>query len=392
MTDNETIVAAIKEAKNSGVDRVLIPKRTPKGSEEWIIQDTIYIPSDIELLLDGAVLKLAPNTFINMFVNENVRLSGERTPENRQKNIVIRGRENAVIDGGGYNGLSEKNSEKDGLPHISKNTPILFVNCSGIVMENIKIQNQRWWGITNIFVSDSVFRSLSFKSDFSSIDENGVVHPDVLPKDYASIAVKNSDGIDLRVGCHDILIENISGFTEDDSVALTALGDRERALGYLVSGESTDIRCVAIRNVCTQSVCSNVRLLNDCGNKLYDIAVDGVVSLPLAEYGRRTSYAVRIGDTAYCNKDNESVLGDTKGISIRNVVSSAVYAVSLCKGLTDSVIENVTVFGDGCAFGVARDRYVHAEVRNVTLQNVLLAEEGSCVTKAEELLGELVIL
>jgi hypothetical protein len=39
---------------------------------------------------------------------------------------------------------------------------------------------------------------------------------------YGDVLVKNSDGIDLRQGYHHITIENITVFTQDDAVALTA--------------------------------------------------------------------------------------------------------------------------------------------------------------------------
>lgn len=56
------------------------------------------------------------------------------------------------------------------------------------------------------------------------------------------------DGIDLRMGCHDFEIENITGRTGDDTIALTAIaGVMETAA--IVDGRSGDIRNVKIRNV-----------------------------------------------------------------------------------------------------------------------------------------------
>ena len=113
----------------------------------------------------------------------------------------------------------------------------------------------------------------------------------------AEVLVKNADGIDLRQGCHDILIENITGFTEDDSVALTALNGRiEKAFG--VEGLSSDLCRVEIRNIRTASFCTNVRLLNQGDIALHDILVDGVYDVGAeSPYMDRGRYAVRVGDT-----------------------------------------------------------------------------------------------
>ena len=198
-------------------------------------------------------------------------------------------------------------------------------------------------------------------------------HPDEIPRKYSEIYVKNADGIDLRIGCHNVLIENITGFTEDDTIALTALGGFERRLGYVVEGESCDIHDVKIRNVASDSyICSVVRLLNDEGNKLYNIDIDGVTHVLCGKHKKKPRYVVRIGDTAYAEK--HSVLGDTHNISVRNVFSHGVYAVSLCKGLVDSEIENIVVAEDG-DYGFGGTKEGSAVVHNVRFENFILLSE-----------------
>jgi polygalacturonase len=342
----------------------------------WIIDEAIELPSDIEILIDGAHLRLADGVFCNMFT---VNSPERNTAADSAKNIILRGKNNALLDGGNYNGLSEKNCHEDGRPHISKNTMLLIFNAENILVENLRIINQRWWAITNIFVSNSVYRNISFNADISRIDENGVHYPDELPRNYKETYVKNADGIDLRIGCHDMLIENISGTTEDDSVALTALGGFERRLGYVVDGASHDIHDVTVKNISTNAyTCANVRLLNDNGNKLYNVLIDGVTSLhPRSEY--RSNSAVRIGDKAYA--DTDSKLGDTHHITVRNIVSSSKYAVSICKGLSDSVIENVTVL-DGQT-GISAFSKTSATLKNCRIENILTLSDDSVAINTE---------
>lgn len=363
-TDAAQIQNAIVEAKKSGTNRVRIPRHNDRtGADIWNIDRTVFLPDDIELLIDNAHLRLADGVFCNMFANENLTKEISRTSAGEQKNITLRGIGNAILDGGTYNGLSEKNSLQDGRPHISVNTTLLFFNVSNLRVENLSVINQRWWGMTNIFVHDAVFRNLRFEADLSRIDSDGVHHPDEVPKTYNEIYVKNADGIDLRIGCHDVLIENITGFTEDDTVALTALGGFERKLRLIVEGQSTDIHDVKIRNVASDSYgCAVVRLLNDEGNKLYNIDVDGVTHVYSGKHTARPEFVVRIGDMNYAKK--HSTLGDTHHISIKNVYSHGKFAVGLFKGLVDAELDNIIV-ADGGSYGFGSHEGGNAVIENV---------------------------
>lgn len=369
-SDSASIQAAVALAKECGCDRVRIPRRNERtGKDRWIIEETIALPSDIELLIDDAHLILAEGKYLNMFSTG----SPERnTAADETRNVTLRGRGRAILDGGVYNGLSEKNSGRDGRPHISKNTTLLFFNTAHLTVENLSLVNQRWWAITNIFVRHATYRNIHFEADFSRVDENGVHHADEYPTAYHEVYVKNADGIDLRVGCHDFLIENISGFTEDDSIALTALGGFERDYNYFIWDGDADIHDVVIKNVATESYCANVRLLNDNGFKLYNVTVDGVRSISSPRTAKNHS-AVRVGDMVYAQA--HSVLGDTHHITVRNVISESEIAVSLCKGLVDSSIESVTVL-KGCA-GVAAFKKYEATLKNCRIEGILPLAQGS---------------
>lgn len=375
-TDAEQIQNAITEAKKSGTNRVRIPRHNDRtGADIWNIDRTVFLPDDIELLIDNAHLRLADGAFCNLFANEAITKETARTSAGEQKNITLRGIGNAILDGGTYNGLSEKNSLQDGRPHISVNTTLLFFNVSNLRVENLSVINQRWWGITNIFVHDAVFRNIRFEADLSRIDSDGVHHPDEVPKTYNEIYVKNADGIDLRIGCHDVLIENITGFTEDDTVALTALGGFERKLRLIVEGQSTDIHDVKIRNIASDSyICAVVRLLNDEGNKLYNIDIDGVTHVYSGKHTKRPEFVVRIGDMNYAKK--HSTLGDTHHISVKNVYSHGAYAVGLFKGLVDAELDNIIV-ADGGSYGFGSHEGGNAVIENVRFGKFVTLSDGA---------------
>jgi len=374
-SDSQSIRAAIELALANGTRRVRIPRRNDRtGEERWSIDETIALPSDIEILIDDAHLILAEGKYLNMFT------TGTPGSSEEIRNVTLHGRGRAILDGGIYNGLSEKNSCTEGRPHIHKNTTLLFFNTSNLTVENLSLINQRWWAITNVYVHHAVYRNIHFKADYSRVDENDIHHPDEAPRHYKEIYIKNADGIDLRIGCHDFLIENISGFTEDDSIALTALGGWERKYGYAVEEAAPDIHDVMIHNISTDSRCANVRLLNDNGNKLYNITVDGVTSLHTSDLYRSNS-AVRIGDMIYAQTHSE--LGDTHHITVRNVISEAEYAVSLCKGLVDSVIENVTVLGGSC--GVSTYKDYPATLQRCRIERIFPIAPGSDAIRSDNI-------
>jgi hypothetical protein len=160
---------------------------------------------------------------------------------------------------------------------------------------------------------------------------------------YADVLVKNADGVDLRRGCHDIVIENITGFTEDDTVALTGLYGRLEKQ-FEVDGLSIDIYNVTIRNIASASFCTNVRLLNQGEVKLHDILIDGVYDTsdesPYMDIGKHT---VRVGDvklygTRHATKE------ETYNITIRNVRSRAPHAIALAGEMDGLVMYGIECF------------------------------------------------
>ncbi|MEE1042458.1 MAG: glycosyl hydrolase family 28 protein, partial [Clostridia bacterium] len=251
----EIIQKMIDNAKADGTNKVVIT-----GSYE--IEKTILIPSNMYIVMENCYLRMADNTFCNMFNNENCSTEIGSTVEGTDRNIVIEGRGNVIIDGGEYNGLSEKNHLKDGNPRITVNNILLFRNVDGFKISGLHIRNQRYWALNFYYCRNGRIYDIDFLSDYTNIDENGVRTPYLTLENYDKVYIKNSDGIDLRVGCHDIIIENITGFTEDDTVALTGIskGDDQKLFNQ-VEGLSSDIYNVIIRNIQSSAYWSNVRLL-----------------------------------------------------------------------------------------------------------------------------------
>lgn len=337
----------------------LIAETLEKGTDEltvsgnYEIEETILLPSDFTLTLKDAHLKMADGTFCNMFRNISCGTEKGKTLAGADHDITLRGEGKAILDGGEYNGLSERNSLKEGRPHISVNNILLFGNVERFRVEGLHVRNQRWWALNFVACREGKIRNVDFLSDFTTVDSDGVRHEglgmrryDGRASDYESVYIKNSDGIDLRRGCHDILIENVTGFTEDDTVALTALYGKVEEL-YGVPDADQDIYNVIIRNVMSSAYCANVRLLNQGGAKLYNILVDGVFDTSKgSRYMDRGGSGVRLGDVHLYGTRHASA-DETFNITIRNVVSRAGAAFRVAGAMKDCTFENIRGF-DGC--------------------------------------------
>ncbi len=356
--------------QNAAVIRTMIDTAVKNGTRQAVltgdfsVEHTIFLPSDFTLILDNAHLTMAEGTFCNMFRNEHSpRYTADeygdctasadrhakdpgRTEAGTDRNIRILGRGKAVLDGGIYNGLCEGNSTKDGRPHISVNNLILFTNVEGFAVEGLQIRNQRWWALNFIYCGGGTLRNLDFCSDDTMVLPDGSRVHGLRRDSYGSVYIKNSDGIDLRTGCHDILIENITGFTEDDTVALTGLPGKMEQL-YAVAGKSSAIRNVIIRNVQSAAYCSNVRLLNQGGISLYNILIDGVMDTSAdSPHLDRGIHAVRIGDN-HLYGSRHSTPEETGNITVRNVYGRGTSVVQLAGAITNLVLDNICAF-DGC--------------------------------------------
>ena len=320
--------------------------RTVTISGNWEIDEAIRLPSNFTLILENAHLRMADGVYSNMFVNEHHGTDIGNTTDGTDRNINIIGRGRAILDGGKYNGLSEKNHSKDGLPSILKNNLLLFTNVDGFKVSDISCRNQRWWALNFIYCSNGYLGNIDFCACDIAIDENGNEYHGLKREKYQDVLVKNADGIDLRQGCHDILIENITGFTEDDSIALTALNGKLEQ-DFAVKDLPSDLCNVEIRNIRTAAYCTNVRLLNQGDIKLHDIMIDGVYDTSYdSPHMDKGIYAVRIGDT-HLYGTRHATEDETYNITVRNVRSRALYAMHLGGAMKNLVIENVETFDGG---------------------------------------------
>ena len=326
-TDAQTIQNAIDEAVGCGCRKVVIPRYNRRcDRNEWRIEKAIRLPSEFTLILDNCYMVQETGVFTHMFMNENAWQPEKRTLEHEQHHITIRGEGHVILSGGVHNGLLEKTSMRFGMPMVWHNTLFYWENVRHLRVENLYIEQHRWWAMTHLYCRDVVLRNIEF---------------------YAAPHVPNMDGIDLRVGCHDFLIENITGRTGDDTIACTALSGRhERACA--VPGKESHIHDVVIRNVMADPFLHLiVRLLNQDGNQLYNIHMDSLFDSSNPFSKRKPKVCVGIGTPGNLYTTLRHVFnGETRNIYAKNLYSRGSIAVRFDESCEDSVFTNVKTFGD----------------------------------------------
>ena len=319
-TDSRSIQNAIDAAETGPCRTVIIPRRCERtGRDEWMIDKTILLPSDITIILDDCHLTLVEGVYENIFRNKNMYTEVSLKPEGKQYGIRIIGRGEAVLDGGKGNDLRESTSQKDGRPHVRFNNFVLLHNVHDYVLENFKCINMRWWAINQIACKHGRLSNLSFW--------NGKIIP-------------NQDGINCRIGCSNIIIENITGRTGDDVVALSAFPVGSDLL-LLPEDCDVDIHDITIRNVYAHTRQSIVALRNHDGAKMYRISIENIVDVG-GEYGPWG--VVRIGENNYY-LNRTSMLGETYEINVRGVYSRYCGTLYLGASLKDSHISDIYAGG-----------------------------------------------
>jgi len=182
------------------------------------------------------------------------------------------------------------------------------------------------------------------------------------------------------VGCEYITIENITGITGDDTVALTALPLSTAAKSHYVEGKKPDIHDITIRNIISASHgCSILRFLCEDGSKEYNITVDGIKDTGEAI----SSAAILFGESAtnFC-VTRAHCMGEFDNVTVRNVTTCAQRGLSLSEPISHLTIENLTTYGPNEIGIMFSPNFV---CEDLTIRNVVLGgdpETADCLFSA----------
>ena len=398
--DSDMIQSAIDAAAKTGQSVLITKYNMRTGKDIWEITKAIELVDESSLILQNCHIRLADGVICNVFTNSNARKPIALEKKGKQKNITIKGIGSAVLDGGEHNGLYEANGiartvSKYPDKETSLNCMIYFQNVENLVIDNLKIKDQRYWAICLYTTSYSRISNICFDS---------------------SSNVPCQDGVDIMKGSHDIIVDNIRGCVGDNVVALLATEDE--IYGKVVNNvRDGDIHNITIRNVMAYGVggCALIRLLNHDGYRIYNVRIDNLIEVspwsekdaPVAqnpdlvivsddegnivhkrhlipgEEGYRCEAAILIGESYWYSK-SKAKHGDTFGISISNVMTHARYGICLNNTVLDSSFDNIRMFGNGYAavyFG-------EGEMENLRFSNISYDKECKPLKEDEHIFIE----
>jgi len=411
-TDSDRIEAAIA-ARENGI--VIIPPRKSDIEPErdyWLIDRAILVPENTTIILQNCKIKLSDRCRDNFFRSANCGLGIENIEVIR--NIHIRGEGLCILEGADHPRSTGDGSKilscpcpkkpqdlirlADWIPEERKKTGkldfwdehnhsygtdalvegeshygdwrnigILFARVEYFSIENLRLVDYHGWGVS---LEDCSYGRLA-KLDFDACMAKEI--------DGMLCNIENQDGIDIRNGCHDIIISDITGGTGDDLIALTAIACRDEpfkpsgSLRYthVMHNDWTkrdpDIHNIIIRNVAGYSkggVCFHIRLL-PAEAKIWNVVIDGVIDT--SPEGFRAGGVLLLGDGDGYGKNLPDSMAN---ITISNVICDSSRAIIVDGYLTDSVISNVINRNPNCpVISVARkDGF-----KNVLTSNLLSA-------------------
>ena len=291
--DAETLQNALDGAAGKCL---VIPRYNARtGGNIWTIDKTLRIPADTTLVLLDAHLQLVDFTYCNLLTNAP-----------GAKNIRIVGVGSATVDSGSFNGLKAKNADTLGFGPITDNALLLFTGVAGLTVEHLHLVQNRWYCILCLGCTNGHLADLDI-----------CAHP----------KFPDMGGIRIHSGCRELLVENITGLTGEDTVLIAAGAEDDR----LLIPECTDISHIRVRTVKVNASRSNILSIKaHDGRQIHDIFAETLLDCSLPEQKKLPFATALVGDTDSENLHHISIR-DLNGRSAATVqLGGSSEAITLC--------------------------------------------------------------
>ena len=365
-SDIQRIQSAINKAKGT-TNKVVIPEQNSNGTNVWLIDSAILLPSNMTVILDNSTIQLSDKCRDNIFRSDNV---GEGITEVKWNyNIAIIGIGDATLkgaknprstgDGGKTLVLDSKFDHPEyGISKTSygtdagkegrrqrgdwRNHGILMGYVNGYKLKNFNIEKPHCWAITNERVINA------------EISDIRIYNPPEITINGETLYVPNKDGINLRQGCKNFRINNITGVTGDDFIAMTLLGIHSsvRDAGVLTSSMATtrdynspedDIENIFITNVTCKTKNRGVAIRAIDYASVHHVYINGLITQTIAGF-ERLNNSMLVGGMGY---GSPSLPGKINNIFAMNIMGNGKSLIHIEENIADCCFMNGIYSGPG---------------------------------------------
>ncbi len=405
--DSEILNNAVQ---NRGADGIVVipPRQIDETRDYWLLDSAVLLPENTTVILQNAKIKLSDRCRDNFFRTANCGLGIEDPSPIR--NVHIRGEGVCLLEGADHPRATGDSSKLQHAPcpHFpedicniadwipeERRTPeklafwdihchsygtdagkegesqygdwrgigILFANTEDFSISGLRIKDSHGWAISVEACSGGRIEKIDFDARMHKLIDGTYMN------------MENEDGIDIRNGCHHIVISDITGNTGDDVIALTAIASNStyRPGGSLRSTHvmhndwskrEKDIHDIIIKNVIAHSyLCYVIRLLPAMAS-VYNVVIDGIIDTQPNQLNYGGTLLLGCADAAYGKNERDGM----RNITVSNVICNSRRAVNIAGFLTDSAITNIVNRNPECET-ITVDR--ENGLNNVSISNVI---------------------
>ncbi|WP_256009732.1 glycosyl hydrolase family 28 protein [Desertivirga xinjiangensis] len=347
-TQSERIQRAVDEAKRT-TGKVIIPRYdVVEKTTVWLLDQAILLPGDIELELNNCKIKLSDKCRDNFIRSANAGL-GISTVQ-PLSNIKITGRGNVLLEGasnprstGDHNKTLSKDPKGFGQSYGSdagksgenqkggwRNHAIILAHVDAFEISGIKLKDYHAHGLV-------LERCTNGKVKDITLDVRQAVN--VAGADRQLL---NQDGLGVRFGCRNIIIDNCRGKSGDDFINIgltdTGVGAGEENVnvvsGSIYGGEKDNISNVYLQNWQDFYSISHraIRIMPVGKLRIRNVFIENMVISPLSNQGLVVEHA-----------------GNIKGLFVRNIITGLPVKA---RGISDASFRDILYTGDGEAIDI----------------------------------------
>jgi hypothetical protein len=376
-TDTERIQSAVDSAKGT-TNKIVIPSRNSNGTNKWMLDSAILLPDNMTVILENCTIQLSDQCRDNMFRSNNVGIGIQDPKWNHNigivgiGDVVLKGADNPRATGDGGRRLVRSPEEaddwrvsygsdagKEGVKQTGdwRNIMILMAYVDGFKLQNVKIENSHAWAVSHERVKNA---------DISDIRFN---NPRGIEVDGKYVHTSNKDGINLRHGCKNFCINNISGKTGDDFIALTILGlySEIREGGNLEStmvttkkwrGPEDAIEQISITNINCHSPTRGVAIRAIDSARIQNVSINGLI-------WKGDHNAILMGGSNY---GKPSLPGKINNIRAMNIMGNGNSLIHITERVADCYFMNGMYYGEGediITYEIDKDKTQHIISKNM---------------------------